>query len=237
MAAPIGNPADPSVLEEGFWIADRCWSSLRAGVTGDLLFLKRLRPCHRMHHLGICQPEMNWQLAVSDIGWNIQERFNFHFLVGPVASIGYQWRQHAVAYAATSSRGLFWGASSKLILLEAKDTTVGIDCCGGGIDWMRGPIVQNGSLLSQHFFSRLYFWQIAGGLSQNVGAFKPYAVGVVNQFSSTIRSSLPRMRFHNLLRLGIFEGCTVSLGTKVFLNIEARQFFESGLALTGEFRF
>lgn len=237
LASPIGNPADPAVLEEGFWIPDHCWSSLRTGVTGDFLFAKRLRPCHRLHDLMIYRPELNWRLAVADVGWNIRERFDIHLLAGPVSSVDFQWRQAGSAYVASGNQGLFWGASSKLIVLDVKDTTVGFDFHGGGIQWIRGPITQNGRAFIESFSSHLYFWQIAGGLSQNIGLFKPYIGAVVNQFASTITFSHPRLRFHDFLQIGAFEGCSLSLGKRVFLNVEARQFFESGLAVSGEIRF
>jgi len=237
-AAPIGNPSDPSILEEGIWIPDRCWSSVRAGMSGDFMLLKRLQPCRVSKGLGISRPEMKWKLAVSDLGWNIRERFDLHFLAGPVASVQFQWHQGGQEYTANSSQGLFWGASSKVVLLEVQDTTVGVDFHGGGIEWMQGPFMQNAGPDAQDFTSRLYFWQIAAGVSQNAGMFRPYAGAAMNQLTCIFHpSETKRLRFHDLLKVGMYEGCTVTLGSKVYLNIEARQIFESGLTVAGELRF
>ena len=238
MAAPIGNLADPAILEEGFWISDRCWSSVRAGMAGDFLWQKRLQPCRVSRHLGVSRPEIKWKLAVSDVGWNIRERFDLHFLAGPVTSVQFQWHQGAYQYTAVSNRGLFWGASSKVILLEIQDTTIGVDFHGGGIEWLEGPLMQNGVPLPKDFSSRFYYWQMAAGLSQNIGLFRPYAGAVINQSTCIFRPfNVHKLRFHDLLKVGTFEGCSLSLGSRIFLNIEARQIFESGLTLAGELRF
>ena len=85
-AAPIGNPADPAVLEEGFWISDRCWSSLRFGLSGDFLAQKRLRPDPSCSDLGIGESEIGWKAAVCDIGWNMRERFEIRAFTGPAAA-------------------------------------------------------------------------------------------------------------------------------------------------------
>jgi hypothetical protein len=237
-AAPIGNPADPSVLEEGFRIPDRCWSSLRAGMAGDFMLLKRLRPSHVSKGLGISRPEMSWRLGLCDIGWNIRERFDLHVLAGPVAFVDMRWRQDGFAYQANSGRGLFWGGSSKVIILEVENTTVGVDFHGGGIEWMKGPLLKNGAPFPKSFSSRLYYWQLAGGLSQDAGAFHPYAGAAVNHFFTIFRAPpMKRMRLRDLMAVGMYEGCTLSFGTKIYLNIEARQFFESGLSIAGELRF
>ncbi len=237
-ASLIGNPADPAILEEGFWISDCSWASVRAGISGDLLFEKRMRPCRGSHGLGISKPEMNWKIACWDLGWNIKERFDLHLLAGPAASIKLKWQQEGAAYDAFGDRGLFWGASSKLVLLEIQDTALGVDFHGGGIQWIEGPLLRNGVPESKTFSSRLYFWQLGVGLSQNLGALKPYVGAATSHLVYVLSpSSGKKIRFHDLLAAGAFEGCTLSLGSRVFLNIEARQFFESGVSLSGEIRF
>ena len=66
----------------------------------------------------------------------------------------------------------------------------------------------------------------------------PYAGAAVNQFSSITRmDGVKKMRFHDLVHVGTYEGCTISFGTKIFLNVEARQFFETAISITGELRF
>src|SRR5579862_7491052 len=86
-ASFIGNPADPAVLEEGFWISDCSWSSVRLGISADFIHSKRMRPCRISQGMGISNVEMNWKIGVADLGWNIRERFDLHVLIGPVSSV------------------------------------------------------------------------------------------------------------------------------------------------------
>jgi hypothetical protein len=236
-ASFVGCPSNPSTLEEGFFISDRCWSSVHAAISGDVLFNKRLKPCRSSRHLGISHSEMSWTLAACDFGWDIRERASFHLLAGPAIAARIRWRQGNEAVTASSSQGAFWSASAKLIVLEIKDTALGVDFHGGSIEWMHGPLMVNQSSLST-FSSRMYFWQIAAGLSQNAGIFRPYAAGVVDRTVSIVRSrQLKKHRFHDLVHTGIAEGCSLTIGSRILLNIEARQFFESGITLSGELRF
>jgi|GEM_PF-1175100 len=235
-ASFVGCPANPSTLEEGFFISDRCWSSIHAAISGDVLFNKRLKPCRSSGH-GISHSEMNWSLAACDFGWDIRERASFHLLAGPAIATTIRWRQENEAITASSSQGAFWGASAKLIVLEIKDTALGVDFHGGGIEWMHGPLTVNQTSAST-FSSRMYFWQIAAGLSQNAGIFRPYAAGVVDRTVSIVRPhQLKKRRFHDLVHTGIVEGCSFTVGSRILLNVEARQFFESGITLSGEVRF
>ena len=237
-ASFVGSPASPAILEEGFFISDRCWSNIQAAVSGDFLFNKRLRTCRTSQGLGINHTEMSWTLAVCDVAWDIRERFSIHLLAGPAASVKFEWQQSKAALHMSSSRGMFWGGCAKLILLEMQDTTLGVDFQGGGIDWMQGSVSMNGVSLSEKFYSRLYFWQLAAGLSSKVDIFRPYAGVAINQMDCIIRSALfKKLRFHDLVEVGMYEGCSIIVNPKSSLSVEARQFFEWGLVLSGEIRF
>jgi hypothetical protein len=236
-ASFVGCPANPAILEEGFFIPDHCWSSVHAAVSGDILFNKILRPCRRSHNLNIKRPEMKWSLAVCDAIWDIRERASIHLFAGPAIDVKVRWQQMGESFCAPSSRGLFWGASSKVVVLEMKDTSLGVDFHGGGLEWARGVLSVNETPRAR-FSSRFYFWQIAAGLSQNVGIFRPYAVGVVDQMVCIVHPhGWKKRRFYERLQTGMAEGCSLTLGSRILLNVEARQFFESGLTLSGEVRF
>lgn len=197
-----------------------------------------MRPDRLDPDRSISKTELNWTLGLCDVGWNIKERFDFHLLAGPVSSLDLHWQEPGAFLKAAGDRGLFWGASSKLILLEMQDTTLGIDFHGGGVQWIRGALLRNGVPQPESLSSRLYFWQVAGGISQNFGFLRPYIGGVTSHLVYVLESlSNGSFRFRDFLAAGAFEGCSITLGSKVFLNIEVRQFFESGLSLSGEFRF
>jgi hypothetical protein len=234
----IGNPADPALLDEGFWIPDTSCSSARLGMSGDCLLSKRLKASPESSKLGISRPEMNWQLMACDMGWNVKERLDLHVLVGPLAKLNLSWFQKGVFYEALGSRGVYWGSSSKLVLLDVQDTVLGVDARIGGVQWIKGTLLANGALFRENSSMRLYFWQVGAGLSQNLGALKPYFGAVMQQLVTVMHTSgFKHVRLNNLILVGMYEGCSVSLGSRVFLNLEARQFFESGVSVSGEVRF
>lgn len=236
----VGNPSSPAILEEGFFIPDRCWSNIRAGLIADFLFEKRLCPCGVSKHRGIHRPYMRGSTIVGLMGWNIRERFDLQLLVGPILRECQKWQQEGVAYRAKSHSGLWGGARANLILLEIRDTTLGVNGQVGGTDWMKGSLTQSKADLHQPCTNRFYFWQIAAGLSQQMVLFRPYAGGVVNHTISIIRSrAVPKhkIRLCDLVQTGLYEGCTFNLGTRIFLNVEARQFCETSFTASFEARF
>jgi hypothetical protein len=227
-ASLIGNPSSPAVLQEGWWIPDTCWSSLRIGVAGDFLLSKRMRPCHRSAHRGLSHAQLNWQVTAVDVGWDIRERFDLDLFLGPAPEVELHWKKGR----ADGNGGIFWGGSAKLILVEIEDTTLGLDVHGGGTYGIAGM------LSDQQFDARLRFWQAALGCSQNFRLFKPYVGAAFNHLFMIVHpKKSKKLRFHDVLAIGMYEGFSFNLGTRVFLNFEARQFFETGLSVSGEMRF
>lgn len=232
-AAYVGNPSNPAILEEGVWISDLCWSNARVGVSGDYLIQKRLRACHASH-LRHSQPEMQWVLAVGDIDWNVRERFDAKILFGAITNFELKWLQDKKKLKGNSHQGFYWGAKSSLIVLEIQDTTLGVDVHVGGINGIRGSI----SNTRESFSSRFYYWQLAAGISQALRSFRPYIGGVVNHFTCIVSPKfLRKIRLHDLVKTGLYEGCSLNLGTRGLIGIEARQFFESSITFSGELRF
>lgn len=98
-ASSVGNFADPAVLEEGFWIPDCSWASIRLGIGEDFLFDKRMSSS---------QGRLAWQLFTCDVGWNVRERWDLHLLVGPVTAVNLFWKTHGTLYETTGDQGIFW---------------------------------------------------------------------------------------------------------------------------------
>ena len=236
IASPVGNPSAPCVLEEGFFVSDQSWFSIRGGVNGDLLFQKRLRASPESENLNISHSEVNWKIAACDIGWTLRERFDLHVITGPVVSSDLYWQQEGARYSASSDQGLFWGSSASIIILDVEDTTLGLDAQGGGISWLEGPLTRNAIAQEKGFNASVHFWQVAVGLSQNLGPLRPYIGGVCNHLFYILNAP-SKIRLQDLLAYGTYEGCSLSFGSRFSLNVEARQFFESGLSLSGELRF
>ena len=120
IAAPVGNPSSPAVLEEGFFISAPRWFCMKGGISGEILLNKRLTASSESQHLGISNPEVNWKLAICDIGWALHERIDLHVLAGPVGASNLHWQQKGASYNASADQGLFWGSSANVILFDVE---------------------------------------------------------------------------------------------------------------------
>lgn len=103
-AAPIGNPASPTILEQGFFIPDTVWCQPRVSYLFDYTQVKFKNHTHRS--------------SISQLGaltWSIRERFDVSCILG-------------------GGRDFIWYGEGKLILLEIKDTIFSIFGEAGGQD-------------------------------------------------------------------------------------------------------
>ncbi|MES2273002.1 MAG: hypothetical protein V4487_02285 [Chlamydiota bacterium] len=215
----IGNPSMPALLEEGFFISDRCWSNPQVGFSYDFLLQKTLRPCH---HCSSSKESKIWgNSQVGEIIWNIRERFNLGARLGS-ARAEWQWMQQGQKFGGRG--GVFlWSGDAKLILLEVKDTSFATDVSGGGWDGAR---------------LKLRYWQVNLALTQKFRFFAPYLGCSFNQTRVNICSSSAGLaRFFSKRIAGPFIGCSVSNGAYVLLNGEWRGWFEEGVTLSAQVRF
>lgn len=115
IAAPVGNPTLPFLLEEGFAIPDTAWSNLQSGIIGDYLFQKKMRS-----H----QEQINFSgfSEAANVVWNIRERFNIGFVLGSA--------QYKLKHKMRS--GILFTGDAKLIIFNVKDTTFALDGQVGG---------------------------------------------------------------------------------------------------------
>ncbi len=186
------------------------------GFTQDFLFRKKLRPCRKgassLNHIRL---EANSQIA--DITWSIRERFNLQLELGS-GQFQWNWHQSGTKVHGRSNYGFLWSGDAKLVILEVKRTSFAIDGQAGS---------------SSGLGVRYNYWQGGAALTQKIGAFAPYLGWSFNQTNFKVASAY----FHSKIFSGPFAGCSLSNGSRGFLNVEWRGWFEQGLALMGQLRF
>lgn len=235
-SAPIGNPSLPALLEEGFFISDHSWSNPQSGVGGDSLLLKRFRPCHSVHS-AIRQMRVSGCSAMGNATWNIRERLGIQVDLGS-GQFQWRWEEEGKNIAGQIDGGLIWSGDAKMVLLEMRDTSLGVALRAGGWDWMSGPASVNGSPLQKMAHSQLRYWQVGAALTQKISCFAPYLGAVVNRSRLKIsRLSVGSGRFHARHQVGLFGGCSLTTGARFLLNLEWRGWFEQGVALSAQVRF
>jgi hypothetical protein len=229
-AVPVGNPSTPALLEEGFFISDRSWSNPQMAYQGDFLFQKRLRTSA----IGgqVTKAEIEGRSQIGEISWSIRERFLLQLELGS-GQFTWRWQQSGNAISGRSQDGLIWNGDAKCVIFEAKDTSFSIDLHAGGWDWMRGAVTVNGLVEQTNIQSQFRYWQVAVGMVQKVGILVPYGGVAIN----TSHFSMYSNGFQNWYKTGPFVGCTLTNGSRFFLNVEWRGWFENGVSVSGQIRF
>ena len=231
-AMPIGNPASPAILQEGFFVPDTAWSQPRLGYTEDFVHSCNLKS-------QTAQVKNGWLKSRSElvaITWSILERLNLSVILGTGKNtFHFQFQSNPIH--GQVSGGLSWAAEGKLILLEVKDTTLSLFGLGGGYNWMTGKITIDHQIHPQTC-SSMKFWQAGASLTQKLGIFFPY-IGIV--FFQAKWSLSPQNEttfyFEEKHSLGPFLGCSLSSGSQFLLNLEWRVWIENGGSISAEIRF
>lgn len=210
-AAPVGNPADPVLLEEGFLIPDTFWSNVQASATQDFLIQKKLKTSRKAPVQTRAKIEGNSQMA--GLAWCIREKFNFQINLGS-AYFKWNWKEE-FQRTKGSDAGFFLGGDVKVVLLEAKGTVFAADGQAG------------------RWGSRYNYWQGAFALTHRFSYFSPYVGWVFNGTHFEERE----IKFHEEFLTGPFVGCTFTNGSKISVNAEYRAWFEAGVSLSAQLRF
>jgi hypothetical protein len=237
LAAPIGNPSSPAQLEEGFFIPDTSFSNVQIGFTGDYLLQKRMRGCHATKAIKLHDGKIEGTSNNADVVFSVWERFNFLGHVG-IGECQWKWKQQDEMIVGQSGSGLVWSGGAKAILLELFDTSLAMDAQAGGWDFMKGHSSLNGAFIPGTNCVKLRFWQVGAAISQRISLLTPYIGCMANQTRFQVTHlQTGSAHFHSQFVLGPFAGCSMSNGSKFFLNLECRGGFEEGVSLSGQIRF
>lgn len=232
-ALPIGNPADPSILEEGFFIPDTIWSQPRVGYIQDFLFSCKLRN----QTSDVKHSWVKGRAELFTVTWSILDRLNLDLILGTGKNT-FHFQNGNFASRVKVQSGLVWGGMGKFVLFEVKDTTLSLFGMGGGYNWMKGTMffTQNGS--RKQTVASMKFWQAGMAVTQKLGFFFPYLGVAFFQSSWDLASKNERLfYFEEKHSLGPFLGCSLTNGSKFLINVEGRCWFENGCSISAEVRF
>ena len=236
-SAPVGNPASPSLLEEGFWIPDAFWSNVQAGFTGDYLFQKRLKPSQESSGSGIRKAAIRGDAQIGEIVWSLRERFNLAAQMG-TGRLDWNWKQNGVFVKGESNSGFLWSGEAQLVVFEVKDTAFSAIGQAGGLDRIQAHASLDGTPLERSAKIKFRYWQAGAAITQKIGFFAPYLGCLANKSVFKVSRLHPvSARLESATIAGPFLGCTFSRGSKIFLNFEWRGWFEEGLSVSGQLRF
>lgn len=248
--SPVGNPAFPRLIEQGFFIPETSSVSVRIGYEGDFVSDARLEQdkegAGRVDNFG-------QNTNSGTVTLNYANRIDLYTVLG-ASQFCADWRFEIFedsiltihrAQMETLTQFL-WGVGGQAILYETDTLTLGAggrySFCDAEVLWLAVDA------LSQSVAGALCRWdewQIDLDFSFHIDLFTPY-LGVkyssahawVGSFSVPISmNDLGVNHFESRIPLGFFLGCTISNGKYFMLNVEARLIDEEAVTISGDLRF
>lgn len=246
-AAPVGNPAFPQLLKEGYAIPNNCWVDFRLGYEGDFIGDGRMKQYNEGHG----RVDNYEQYTNSGtVTLNFLDRLDIYGVFGSTR-VSSDWRFEAVDSAVhrvelETNYHFLWAVGARGILFEWGNTILGI---GGRYNatchlkpvWTcidGNPVSTSGTRF------RWREWQVDLGMTHKIEIFIPY-LGLkysnsharVGRYSDDIASDSGLLHMKNRTPVGIIIGCTLTTEKYFMLNVEGRLIDENALTIAGDFRF
>ncbi len=234
----VGSPAEPSVIDKGFFIPENFWLSVEAGYQGDWVIDRNLEACGSVSG-SIEGFQMHMDQGVVTLG--ILNRVQLYGSVGS-CKLDFSLIPHSPSssFHLQSYNQLTWGAGLRALLFTWGDLGLGAIL---SYQHMNPSIksIGNLSLISSPEGGVRYTeWQGAAGFNYSVDIFNPYIAITYSYVHGGVHSHSPDIPlFHLKLRqrLGMALGCALS-SSKIFdLTLEVRLFGQRALSAAGNIRF
>lgn len=237
----MGNPAEPEIIDQGFFIPQNISVGVKVGYQGDRIFDRLLKAKDkargRVDHFAM-------QMDQGVVILNYLDRFEIYGSVGSMRSdfwmrpkIDQKRREFETHDSVTG------GGGARLLLAQWGNTGIGFD---GKIQWGKPAIkwvAVNGVSSASGAHVNYREWQGSAAVFHTVGIFTPYlgvkysAVHAAVQGLS--KKAYPHSHFKMVsrCRFGMALGCTLSSGKKFDLFVEVQMVDEQGLSFGGNIRF
>lgn len=246
-AAPVGNPAAPQLIEEGFFIPRDSWIDARAGYEGDFVSDERMEQYKEgSGRVDTYQQDTNAGVAVL----NLLDRVDIFGIFGSSRTRA-DWRFltaegviHRVEMETLYQ--FLWGVGARAILFEWGNMVFGIDGRYSFSNYKPAWLTIDGINDSvSGARCRWREWQVGSDFSYNIELFTLY-LGLKYSNAQTRLGSFEvpisadgsgTNHFRNRMPVGIYFGCSLSRGRYFMLNIEGRLVDEEALTISGDLRF
>src|SRR3990167_4628498 len=245
-SAPVGNPAAPLLIREGFLIPASSWINLRGGYEGDFVGDGKLeQTIDGTGRVDTFQQYTNSGTVIL----NILERLDVFGVFGS-SRVLTDWRFETGSTITQIQLETFydflWGVGARGVVFEWDKICLGIgwrySFCNYTPSWLTTNAVPVSIGNTQ---LRWREWQIDLALSYKIDLFTPYlgvkysnAHAKLGVFSIPISASeTGANQFTNRTPVGMVIGCSISNGKYFMLNIEGRLFDEDAVTISGELRF
>jgi hypothetical protein len=237
----MGNPAEPEIIDCGFFIPQDSCMGLKIGYQGDWVFDRMLKAYVGAHgRIDRFEIQMNQGM----IALNYLDRFELYGTVGAMNS-SFWVRPHTDGMRREFETDNHWtaGGGVRLLLAEWGNTGIGLD---GKIQYGQPSIkwiTVNGVSHASGAHLAYHEWQGSFAAYHTIDLFTPYlGVKYSNVHAnvsglSKIAYSHKHFKMTNRCRFGMALGCTVSQGKKMDINVEMQLVDEQALTIGGNLKF
>lgn len=241
VALPVGNPAEPQIIDQGFWISQDALVGVKLGYEGDRVADRKMRANGNAHGR-VDQMSLAFDQGV--ITFNYLDRLELYGSLGSMnGELSLRPRIDNQRRHYQTHDGLTAGGGGRFLLAQWGKAVIGID---GKVQWGNPGmkwVTVNGQSFNTGGHLKYLEWQVSFALSYTVDWLTPYlgvkysnAHATVNKIS---RAVYPRSHFNmmNRDRFGMALGATLSPCKKFDLFAEVQMIDEQAFSFGGNVRF
>jgi hypothetical protein len=237
----MGNPAEPQIIDQGFWIAQDASFGVKMGYRGDRVGDRKMR-AHGNAHGRIDNMTLSFDQGVLSFGYI--DRVEIYGSAGSVCGeLSNRPHSDNKRRQYQTHNGWTAGAGGQFLLAQWGKTVIGID---GKIQWgnpgMKWMAVDGVSKNTGGHLKSCE-WQVSFAVSHTADWLTPY-LGVKYSNVHMAVSGIPKaiyphskVNMTNRDRFGLALGCTLSPGKKFDLFAEVQMFDEQALSFGGNLKF
>jgi hypothetical protein len=244
-AAPVGNPLNPEIIDEGFFISPVSWVNFRLGYEGIFVSDARMDKELEKGKIDNFKNDIN----SGSITLNIKNRIDMFGILG-ASRIRSDWRfinSGVMSRIEIESKYKFyWATGTKIILFQWHNTALSAggrySCTKPTLSFITSDGIPHDTTDGQIRFKD---WQVDMGIAHEIDIFIPY-VGVkysrakakiINSPITIAMNSQNFLKMKNRDRFGVYAGCSLSNSKYFMLTIEARFLDEEAISVVGEMKF
>lgn len=244
-ALPVGNPAAPRMVTEGFFLNVKSGVSGRVGYEGDFV-----RDGYFKQQDGDTVDKYGETNNTATVTFNILDWTDVYAILGN-SQASSNWRftnpeNEVIRIQMETNAELLWGVGARVILWEGSHATLGAggryEQSGNKVSWLTSDGVSqsvNGTNLYWHG------WQADLDVAYHIDLLTPYVGVKYSNIHSSITGAQTQIAaggsqnayLTNRIPVGMVVGCSLSTGKYFMLNLEARLINEEAATISADIRF
>ena len=237
----MGNPAEPQIIERGFWIPEDVLAQVKLGYLGDRVADRKMR-AHGHARSRIDKMALSFDQAV--LTFNYMDRLEFYGSIGSMnGTLCNRPHSDNQRREYQTHDGLTAGGGGNFLLASWGNAVIGID---GKVQWgtpgMKWETV-NGASSNVGGHLRYFEWQVSFALSYTADWLTPY-IGAKYSNVHAVVSRIPKTIYKhahftmtNRDRFGLAIGANLSPGKKFDLFAEVQLIDEQAVSFGGNLKF